>query len=113
MIPLAKHTLIDLRGCDRDKLIQVPTVRQILLEAARVAEATIITDHFHQFSPYGVSGVIVISESHLCIHTWPEYRVASVDLFTCGTSVKEDRLIEFLKNVLGAETVRVSTLSRG
>jgi S-adenosylmethionine decarboxylase len=59
-------------------------VRHTMLNAAEETGATVIGEIFHQFSPQGVTGVIAIAESHLCIHTWPEYAYAAVDIFTCG-----------------------------
>ena len=74
-------------GCEPELLDDVVHIEQAMLEAAKKAEATIINSTFHHFSPFGVSGVVVIQESHLAIHTWPEYGFASVDIFTCGDEV--------------------------
>ena len=59
-----------------------------MVEAAKRAEATIIDVVFHEFNPFGISGVVVIAESHLSIHTWPEHRYAAVDIFSCGETLK-------------------------
>ena len=58
--------------------------------AAKEAKATIVDTSFHKFSPFGISGVVVIAESHLSIHTWPEYAFAAIDIFTCGDVLKPD-----------------------
>ena len=62
----------------------LPYIRNALLEAAEKTGATIVGQSFHQFSPQGVTGVVSIAESHLAIHTWPEFGYAAVDIFTCG-----------------------------
>lgn len=113
MKALGRHLLVDLYGCDREILSKVDAVRQILTEAVLSAKATIVTDHFHQFQPYGVSGVIVISESHATIHTWPEMACAAVDLFTCSETVDTDRLIQVLTEQFKASHSRQTTLDRG
>ncbi|MFN3763430.1 MAG: adenosylmethionine decarboxylase, partial [Anaerolineae bacterium] len=82
--PLGVHYLLELRGCDPTVINDLPEVRRILIEAAKQAKATVLDARFHQFSPQGVSGVVVVGESHLSIHTWPEYGYASADIYTCG-----------------------------
>ena len=81
---LGHHLLIELHGCDSAPLDSVGQVQRILEEAAKLAGATIVNSAFHHFSPYGVTGVLVIAESHIAAHTWPEYGYAAVDCFTCG-----------------------------
>lgn len=81
--------------------------------AAEEAGATIINSTFHHFSPYGVSGVVVIQESHLAIHTWPEYGYASVDLFTCGDTVNPWVSYQMLKEAFEADHGSAVELSRG
>jgi S-adenosylmethionine decarboxylase proenzyme len=81
---LGKHLLVEFFDCDPNVLNNNALVEQRMIEAAHACKATIVETCFHHFSPYGVSGVIVIEESHFTIHTWPEYGYASVDLYTCG-----------------------------
>jgi S-adenosylmethionine decarboxylase proenzyme len=94
MIELAPHkvfgsqVVLDLYECETPHLDDVLWVKTTLENAARAAGATIIETVFHQFAPWGISGVIVIAESHLAIHIWPENRYAAVDVFTCGESVR-------------------------
>jgi S-adenosylmethionine decarboxylase proenzyme len=82
-------------------------------EAARLAGATIVTEAFHLFNPHGVSGVVVIAESHLAIHTWPEYGYAAVDLFTCGDDVNSELAFFHLKNELQACDFTAVEMKRG
>lgn len=68
---------------------------------------------FHMFNPYGVSGVVIISESHLAIHTWPELGYAAVDLFTCGTKCDPKVAYEFLKKKFNSKKASFTELKRG
>jgi S-adenosylmethionine decarboxylase len=87
MPALGKHVLLDLRGCTPAALSDVTALREIVCDAARAAGATILHVAFNEFQPHGISGVVVIAESHLTIHTWPEFGLAAVDIFTCGRSL--------------------------
>jgi S-adenosylmethionine decarboxylase len=84
---LGIHILIELNDCNRELLNDLETIREIMLAAAVGCGATVLGESFHQFSPQGVSGVVIIAESHLTIHTWPEHGYAAADIFTCGTTV--------------------------
>ena len=83
---LGKALSVELYNCNRDILNDVTLVEQYLQEAALEAKATIVETVFHLFSPYGVSGVVVISESHLAIHTWPESGDVTLDVYVCNFS---------------------------
>jgi S-adenosylmethionine decarboxylase proenzyme len=105
--------VLDLHGCTAPEMDSVEWVREQMLEAARVAQATIVTDSFHRFEPHGISGVVVISESHIAIHTWPERRYAAIDVFTCNSRLHVDRAAEFLARVFQARDAQVSNFTRG
>lgn len=113
MKALGRHLLVEYSGCDRATLEEVPRIQALMEEAARVSGATIVQTCFHQFNPYGVSGVVVISESHLAIHTWPEHGYASVDIYTCGDTVDPWKAHEFLQRELGAADIETNELFRG
>ena len=98
--PFGKHILAEYFDCECTYLDSKTAIREIMLEAATRCGATIVGDIFHHFSPQGVTGVVVIAESHLSIHTWPEFRYASVDLFTCGTRVDPWIGFKYLKEKL-------------
>ncbi len=102
MKALGRHILVEFMNCKADVLNDVAAIENAMVEAAQIAGATVINSTFHHFSPYGVSGVVVIQESHLAIHTWPEYRYAAVDLFTCGDSVDPWVSFEHLKKAFDA-----------
>jgi S-adenosylmethionine decarboxylase proenzyme len=84
-----------------------------LLEAAEKVGATVIDHTFHQFSPHGVTGVVAIAESHLCIHTWPEYGYAAVDVFTCGESFNPRVAAQHLIGRLNAGDSSMVEVKRG
>jgi spermidine synthase len=113
MKPLGRHILVEFHGCSAEILNDVPRIEHDMLEAAEKSGATIINSVFHHFAPFGVSGVIVIQESHLAIHTWPEYRYAAVDLFTCGSTVNPWVSYESLKRAFQAEHGSAIELNRG
>jgi len=110
---LGRHILAEFYDCDPNILNNPDLIESNMVQSAKEANATIVQQNFHHFSPYGVSGVVVIAESHLTIHTWPEYGYAAVDLFTCGDSVDPMISYNFLKTALGSETAFYSELKRG
>ncbi len=113
MKSLGRHILVEFHGCSAEILNDVPRIEQDMIDAATQAGATIISSVFHHFSPFGVSGVVVIQESHLAIHTWPEYGYAAVDLFTCGDSVNPWVSYESLKSAFEAAHGSSIEINRG
>jgi S-adenosylmethionine decarboxylase len=85
---LGTQVVLDLYECETGHLDDIAWVKKTLVEAARAAGATVVETVFHKFAPCGISGVVVIAESHLAIHIWPEHRYAAIDVFTCGDSVQ-------------------------
>ncbi|MCA9448396.1 MAG: adenosylmethionine decarboxylase, partial [Candidatus Omnitrophica bacterium] len=111
---LGKHWIIECYECDRDVIDDPALIEPIMLEAANNAGATVMGSQFHTFEPQGVSGVVIIAESHLTIHTWPEYRYAAVDAFTCGETIDIDRAMDVLRDRFGTEEVILAgDLNRG
>lgn len=92
---------------------QAEHVREAMLAAVARSGATPIQDFVHTFTPHGVTGIVVIAESHFAIHTWPEYGFAAVDLFTCGDTVDPWRAFEHVAAALRAETHSVVEIRRG
>ncbi len=84
-----------------------------MIGAAEYAKATVVEDVFHKFNPHGISGVVVIAESHLAIHTWPEYGYAAVDLFTCGESVDPWDAFQYISDKLESNNKTTMELKRG
>ncbi|WP_427337771.1 adenosylmethionine decarboxylase [Caloranaerobacter sp. DY30410] len=110
---LGRHILAEFYNCDRDILNDHALIEKYMNEAAIEAKATIVKSVFHLFNPWGVSGVVVIQESHLTIHTWPEYGYAAVDLFTCGDEVDPWIAFDYLKEKLKAEKTETQEVPRG
>ena len=96
MDALGRHLLLELRGCNPALLNDIGFLKDCLCEAATRAGATVVGEAFYRFSPHGVSGVVIISESHLSIHSWPEYSYAAIDIFTCGNSTDPLKAAQFL-----------------
>ncbi|MFN2128771.1 MAG: adenosylmethionine decarboxylase [Anaerolineales bacterium] len=105
--------MLELKDCDRERLNDLDFLQSAMLTAAEDCGATVLGTSFHPFQPQGVSGVVVIAESHLAIHTWPEYGYAAVDVFTCGDSVDPWIATKVLQEYLGAESIKTVELNRG
>ena len=113
MQSLGRHLLCEYHGCDRELLNRPDVIRAALQAAVTKSGATPLHEVVHAFSPHGVTGVIVIAESHFAIHTWPEYGFAAVDLFTCGETVDPYAAFEHLREALHAESHSVVEIRRG
>lgn len=110
---LGRHVLAEFFDCDPNILNNLELVEEYMTQAAVECGATVVQKCFHMFSPHGVSGVVIISESHLAIHTWPELGYAAVDLFTCGESCDPKVAYSYLKRLFNAENSNFSELKRG
>ena len=113
MKALGQHLLIELYGCDRDILDNLEHVRQALLHAAELVSASIIQVVAHKFQPHGVTVVVAIAESHLSVHTWPEYGYAAVDVFTCSAEPLTDEVEDYLVRSFQATDATSVELKRG
>ncbi len=113
MNALGRQLLLELKGCDKEVLNDIGFLREALLTAASEAGATVLGESFHRFNPQGVSGVVIIAESHLVIHTWPEYGYVAADIFTCGNSVQPERAAEILIRKLDAKDHSIIEMQRG
>ena len=105
---LGRHMTVEFYDCDSTVIVDSEKVKQAFLTAAKVSGATVLDYSFHVFEPQGVSGVVIIAESHFAVHAWPEHDYAAVDLFTCSETIDLKRAIESLKESLGAEETIVS-----
>jgi S-adenosylmethionine decarboxylase len=110
---LGEHLLLELKDCNKEVLNDLSFLRKLLLSVAEEAGATIVGEFFHQFAPQGVSGVVVIAESHICFHSWPEYGYAAIDIFTCGDSVRPEVAAKLLISKLEAKNPTIIELKRG
>ncbi|MFQ5499058.1 MAG: adenosylmethionine decarboxylase [Candidatus Zixiibacteriota bacterium] len=110
---LGRHLIVEYTGCDRTILDDIGQMEQHMTEAVRRSGATIVKSVFHRYNPQGVSGVVVIAESHMSIHTWPEYCYAAVDFFTCGDAVDPYLAHDHLYNMLRCTGSDINEIKRG
>jgi S-adenosylmethionine decarboxylase len=110
---LGRHLLLELKFCNKEVLDDLEYLKTSLVETAEEIGATVLNNVFHRFCPQGVSGVVVIAESHLCIHTWPEDGYAAVDIFTCGNTIDPRDAVELMVNKLNAQEHSFRELERG
>ncbi len=110
---LGSHLLVEFYGCDSSSLELEDTVREAMCEAARRSNASVVTDSFHEFKPFGVSGAVIIQESHFTIHTWPEHGYAAVDLFYCSNSVAVDEAVKTLQEYFKPKRTSYLLVRRG
>ena len=107
------HIITELSGCSIEKLSDLEGVREALLEAAKRAHAAVLDVSLHHFHPQGVSGVAVISESHISVHTWPELGYAALDIYTCGEAALPEKGCAYLSEYFEAEEACSSVIKRG
>lgn len=113
MDTLGQHYIVEASGCCSEIISSVSKVEEILVKAAEVAGVQIWSISFHRFQPHGVSGVVVISESHLSVHTWPEYGYVALDIYTCGKNSNPEAAVEYAVEQFKATSVHVTECSRG
>jgi len=107
------HIVCELSGCRQDLLTNVDDVQKIMENAARESNAQILKVVFHRFQPQGVSGVVVLAESHISIHTWPEAGYAAVDFYTCGDHTDPWIACEYAAKKLEATSMLTTEVKRG
>jgi S-adenosylmethionine decarboxylase len=108
---LGYHFIVDAYTEDKSLLEDVDLVSKALTDAADAAEATKIGLKMHKFSPHGLTGILLLAESHISIHTWPEHNYIAMDIFTCGKD--PTRALEHLKNALKINRIYFRNLDRG
>ncbi|MBS1707001.1 MAG: adenosylmethionine decarboxylase [Armatimonadetes bacterium] len=110
---LGSHLLVELFDCDQDSLKLESSVGNAMREAAVQSKATVVEQSFHEFKPYGVSGAVIIQESHYTIHTWPEHGYAAVDLFYCGGTVHVHKAMDVLRERFKPGRMKFLVVRRG
>ena len=113
MNALGRHILVELYDCNRESLNDLDLIREAVLKAAIDCGAEVLGESFHRFNPQGVSGVVVIAESHISIHTWPEHGFAAADVFTCGTKVNPAMATDVLIEKLDSKYHTLTEIQRG
>jgi S-adenosylmethionine decarboxylase len=107
---LGRQMTVEFYDCYSRILADAEKMEKVFLYSARRSGATVINSQFHQFTPQGVSGVVVISESHFAVHAWPEHEYAAVDLFTCGESVDFEKAVRVISEGIGCREWIISGL---
>ncbi|MET0341083.1 MAG: adenosylmethionine decarboxylase [Polyangiales bacterium] len=112
MLAAGAHLLVEALGCTPAVLNDAEALERLLRRAAGAIGARVVQAAFHRFSPQGVTGFLLLEESHLSLHTWPERGYAALDLFTCG-AVDPEGALPALREGLGAERLEVVRVARG
>ena len=110
---LGVHYLLDFYDCDNRYLSSVSKIKNVMVKAGKIGNFNVVKKCFHQFKPYGVSGVLVLRESHFTIHTWPEYNYAAVDIFLCDTRLSIDNVITYLCKFFSTNNFTIKKINRG
>jgi len=110
---LGTHIVCELSGCDPVALSDLDGVQNMMIAAARIAHATMLESSFHRFEPQGVSGTVILAESHLSIHTWPEKEYAAMDFYTCGDHTDPWLACLHAAKVLSAKRMLTTEFKRG
>ena len=110
---LGRHLMLELNNCNPKLLDDLPYLKDAITQAAQEVGAHIVGESFHQFDPHGVTGILAIAESHICIHTWPEYGYAAADIFTCGESFDPRMAAQIIIEKVESKDPSLTELQRG
>ena len=111
MKAIGRHLILEMWGCEN--LNSVEAAEQALREMVTALDVTLLDLKVYPFSPVGITGVAIVSESHLVIHTWPEYGYAAVDLFTCGERRHPEAAVPVLRKHFSPDSIQVMEMTRG
>lgn len=107
------HLCIDLHDCQPDQLDSPDEIETLMVAAAKACGAKVVSSHAHHFEPFGVSCMVILAESHLAAHTWPEHGFVAVDIFSCDKELPSQLAAEYLQTKLGAKSIACQQLDRG
>lgn len=110
---LGTHIILDFYGCNPESMMFVPDVQALIKEAARLAHFSVVAEEYHQFEPHGVSGMTIIEESHISLHSWAENRYASIDIFYCGSNDFVEDGIDYLIKSFEPKRIERQDIMRG
>jgi S-adenosylmethionine decarboxylase proenzyme len=113
MMEMGRHYIFELFGCKSSILDDLPKIEGAMVAGAEKAGATVVGKVFHKFAPQGVTGVVIIAESHISIHTWPERGYAAVDIFTCSGRTDPMKAFDVISALLKPSTTSVMEIKRG
>lgn len=113
MDTLGKHIILEMWGCSKNVIDSIDQVKDALTKTAKTTKANLVNVVCHRFSPYGITGVAVLAESHISVHTWPEYEYAAVDIFICGSVVNSQDAASYITQAFHAKDISLLELKRG
>jgi len=107
------HFLMEFFGCAKNQLDSLAFWKKLLLDATSDAEIKVLNKHFYKFAPHGITGYLLLSTSHISIHTWPEYLYAACDVFSCGDEDETALIVKHIKDKLDYKKIRTRKMKRG
>lgn len=107
------HFIFDLYGCNFELLNDRTLLEDILLKSADAASMEVLHSHFHEFEPHGITGLVLLSTSHISVHTWPEHGYGAFDVFSCSDSEQTMRAVEYITDKISHERKEISKIERG
>ena len=113
MAALGRHLILEMWDCSSDTVNNIKDIKKILAKTAKVINATVIDIMCHHFSPYGVTGVAILAESHISIHTWPEHKYVAADIFLCGNAISPQVAASYLIQAFQAKESSIAEFKRG
>ncbi|ACS90853.1 S-adenosylmethionine decarboxylase proenzyme [Thermococcus sibiricus MM 739] len=113
MDTIGYHYVVEASGCDPEVLKDPNRIREIFMNAAKTGNMEIKASYFFRFSPTGVSGVVIVAESHISVHTWPEEGYAALDVYTCGEKADPEKAVDYILEKFRAQYAHVSEVKRG
>ena len=113
MDTLGRHVIVEMWGCCKDTIDNVEVVKEILVKATESVKATLVDVVCHRFSPHGVTGVAILAESHIAVHTWPEHGYAAADIFICGSAINPRNAASYMIEAFYAKETSFLELKRG
>jgi len=111
--PDGVHFLLEFFGCGTEQLDDIAFWKGILTKAVEESDVSILNQHFYKFTPHGITGYLLLSASHVSIHTWPEYGYAACDVFSCGGEDETKEIVKHIKSELRHEKIKTRKLIRG
>lgn len=109
---LGQHLLLQLSECELSILEDKSKIRQALVSCAQITNSHVVAETFHNYNPHGITGVVVIQESHISIHTWPEHHAAVIDFFSCNLKADFAEVTKYLKGFFQAKTATSEIVER-
>lgn len=110
---VGKHAIADIYMCNCPNMDNINYVKKLIFKSAKEANLTVVNSQFHKFNPIGISGVLILAESHLTIHTWPEYNYIAIDIFTCGQNINPSKACEKIAKNFKSNNYDIKEFERG